>query len=663
MKKQVAFVPSLREAAFDTSKIDDESRTVEVVWSTGAAVDRRKFDWDTFRVIDFTEELDLSKGAVRMERFSSGSAPVLDGHASYSVRSDQVGVIQKAWLEGSEGRAILQISKREDCNGLWQDIKDGVVRNVSIGYRVYKYEIVKEDGKKDRYIARDWEPLETSFVPIPADGEAGVRSEQEANHRTRPNSASAVEIFNRASKPTIEEQTMMKVNGNTSAADEVAERGADANAEETRSSEQGQSWSAADMGKLHKRAQAFGLDAGAVFEVIGKARSLEEATDLLQERAVAKQPPAQGPRIETVRDAGDTVRKSIEVAIARRFDPRVKDEHGSENWRGLSVMEMARQFIQDSQNVRLRGLSRVEMAHVAMGLTRAAGMQSSSDFPLLLANTAAKRLRDTYAATVQTWRPIARQSNAPDLKERAIVTLSGMPSFLKVLEGAEYQYAKFGESRETYALAKYGRAMAFTEEMMINDDLGAFDNLLTHFGRAAAELESDLVWGTITSNPTMGDGTALFHADHGNLAGAGAVISEATVDAAEQAMGNQTDAAGKPINLRPRFLAVPPKHKVSAQKLLTSVTAGKTSDVNVYQNAMDLIVEQRLKPATGTVPWYLIADPAAWDTIEFAYLDGEEGVKTSTRVGFEVDGIEVKGRLFFAAKALDHRGFYQNPGT
>ena len=37
------------------------------------------------------------------------------------------------------------------------------------------------------------------------------------------------------------------------------------------------------------------------------------------------------------------------------------------------------------------------------------------------------------------------------------------------------------------------------------------------FGRSARTLESDLAWAQITSNPTMGDGVALFHATHGNL--------------------------------------------------------------------------------------------------------------------------------------------------
>ena len=51
------------------------------------------------------------------------------------------------------------------------------------------------------------------------------------------------------------------------------------------------------------------------------------------------------------------------------------------------------------------------------------------------------------------------------------------------------------------------------------------------------------------------------------------------------------------------------------------------------------------------------------DTVEYAYLEGQEGVYTETRNGFEVDGTEIKARHDFTAKAIDWRGLYKNPGA
>ena len=54
------------------------------------------------------------------------------------------------------------------------------------------------------------------------------------------------------------------------------------------------------------------------------------------------------------------------------------------------------------------------------------------------------------------------------------------------------------------------------------------------------------------------------------------------------------------------------------------------------------------------------ADPSTIDTIEYCYLEGQQGVYIETRQGFEVDGVEIKARLDFAAAAIDYRGLQKN---
>jgi len=51
------------------------------------------------------------------------------------------------------------------------------------------------------------------------------------------------------------------------------------------------------------------------------------------------------------------------------------------------------------------------------------------------------------------------------------------------------------------------------------------------------------------------------------------------------------------------------------------------------------------------------------DTVEYAYLDGNEGVYTETQMGYEIDGVQIKARHDFAAKAIDFRGLYKNNGA
>ena len=99
------------------------------------------------------------------------------------------------------------------------------------------------------------------------------------------------------------------------------------------------------------------------------------------------------------------------------------------------------------------------------------------------------------------------------------------------------------------------------------------------------------------------------------------------------------------------------------QIIAQNLVPAKTGDV-VPQSIRTLtpIAEPRLDVASGTA-WYLAANPAQIDTIEFAYLEGQQGAYIETRNGFDVDGVEIKCRLDFGAKAIDWRGLYKNPGA
>lgn len=647
-------------ATFVPTSLDVEKRTVDVVWSTGARVTRHEVDWNTWAVRKFYEELDL-RGA-RLDRLNGG-APLLIEHSTRDGWDGRpldgaIGVVLRASVIGTEGIATIQFDETERAIEIFGRVQRGMLRSISVGYQVAKWDRSKtdEDGTQIRR-AIDWEPYELSIVAIPADAGAQIRSMAEAAPLLRNRATPAIsEVPMTTPTPTAGNEPAPSQTRTNPEPAPVALPPASSPADD-------HTWRASDMEKLHQRGLAFGLDAAAVFKVMGEHRSLDAATDALQEMAVKRNAPRQAPHVQVITDEGDTRRAAVENALAARANPQVtKLTDAGREYRGMTLLELGRSYVEDTHGVRLRNLSKRELANVLLGLERSAGMHSTSDFKNLLANVVSKRLRDTYSSAPSLWRMISRQSNAPDFKEKAVLQLAGMPELKKVREGAEYTYASLSDSVEKYSIATYGRIIAITRQTLINDDLGAFDRLPSLFGRAAAELENDLVWGILMNNPTMADGTALFHASRGNIAGSGAAPSEATFEAAETALGDQKDAADKPLNLRFRYFAGPQKYSVAVRKLLTSVTATKSGDVNVYQNAVEPIIENRLKPATGAAPWFMIVDPAQWDTIEYAYLEGEEGLYTEERVGFEVDGLEIKARLDFGAAPIDGRGMFMNPG-
>jgi hypothetical protein len=84
-------------------------------------------------------------------------------------------------IEGSariaDGKSIATIrcSERADVEPIWCDVVAGIIRNVSVGYRVHRYEVEKRDGRPELWRAVDWEPLEISAVPVAADAGAHIR--------------------------------------------------------------------------------------------------------------------------------------------------------------------------------------------------------------------------------------------------------------------------------------------------------------------------------------------------------------------------------------------------------------------------------------------------------------------------------------------------------
>lgn len=156
----------------DVGSVDAEKRTVNLIFSTGAAVTRSDF-WSGKQ---YREVLSMDPKHVRLDRLNSG-APLLDGHAGWSV-GDVLGTVEAGSARIEKGLAVatVRFSKRDSVESVWQDVQDGILRSVSVGYRVYKFqEDTPKDGGMPTRTAIDWEPYEVSLVPMPADVGAKVR--------------------------------------------------------------------------------------------------------------------------------------------------------------------------------------------------------------------------------------------------------------------------------------------------------------------------------------------------------------------------------------------------------------------------------------------------------------------------------------------------------
>ena len=142
----------------DGSQDNEDDNVVRFSFSSEMPVDRAMGD----------EVLDHSDNAVRLDRLNDG-APLLFNHDMNQL----VGVVERAYVKDRRGYAEARYSSSAFAQQIKEDVRNGIIRNVSVGYRIIR---MGDHSKKrsDEYRVAEWEPLELSLVTIPADPTVGV---------------------------------------------------------------------------------------------------------------------------------------------------------------------------------------------------------------------------------------------------------------------------------------------------------------------------------------------------------------------------------------------------------------------------------------------------------------------------------------------------------
>jgi hypothetical protein len=651
----------VRAASIQPGTFNEADGTVDVVWTTGARV--RRYDWYTES--QYEEELAVEPEAVDMSRFEAGTVQVLDGHRTYGGVNAILGIALRASIEKGEGRATLKLSQRPEMAGIVGDIRAGIIRAISFGYSVQRYEITRRmdrtDGVNvDLWRAVRWTPQEISFVPVPADANAGTREQFETLVRSQQ--AEPCELITRGhqEEPHMTDQERAAAEAKR-IADEAAARAAAEQA--ARAAEQQR---AADITELCTKHGVGELAA----KLIRENAPVDAARAAVLDKLALRDAAAGGHRntttIRTITDETETRLRGMEEALAAKVDARAKVTDLGQQFRGMSLLELGRDHLERS-GVNTRGWDRMRLATEMLHF-RSPGMHSTSDFANLLQNVSNKRLRNAYTENQPSYRRWAREApNAPDFKQMSVVQLAGAPDLLRVNEHGEFTYGSMTDGKEVYSLITYGRIVALTRQAIINDDLRGFDRLVGAFGNSAARLENRTVYSILTANANMADGNALFSVAHSNLAGSGATIDLTTLNTARTAMRVQKGLQAEELNIAPRFLIVPAAREMVAYQFTSpnyvpTAAAGINEFAAGGRTALEVVVESVLDASSATA-WYLAADSAQVDTVEFCHLEGASGPVIESEMGFEIDGISMKCRLDFAAKAIDWRGLYRNPGA
>lgn len=659
--------PLGREASVQS--IDTDQRSVELTFSSGGRVDR--YDW--LRGERYVEVLSLKPDHVRLDRLNA-SAPLLDSHGSYSIRSVLGSVIEgSARVENAkDARVTVRFSRRDDVEPIWRDVQDGVLKQVSVGYRVHKFVEERPASGPVVRTAVDWEPFEVSLVPMAADVGAKVRSDDPSLYacvieRDSKETAMPEIPETPVTTETTEPSSSTRISIDTGAA------GAEARATQA---ERERAAAIRALGKRHKIEES-AIDAmitrGITAETAGR-----EILNLLAIRCDQMAPsaaPSGSERVtfgDDVRDkwfrgAGNwlLLRSGQAGLVAKHEGVALKDIDAGE-FRGLSLIELARECLTRA-GVAVRGLSRMEIAGQAM----AHRYQTTSDFAVLLENTMHKILRASYGLTPDTWSQFCGTGTVSDFRTHNWYRLGSLTSFDDLNEHGEFKNKAIPDAEKaTYAATTKGNIIAITREIVVNDDLGAVTRFTEMLGRAGKLTIEKAVYSLLAQNtglgPTQADSQPLFHSNRANV-GTGSALAAAALDADRVVMAVQTEPGGNDYtDLRPSILLLPVglggQARVINQSQYDPDTVANKSQMkpNVVVGLFSTIVDT---PRLSGTRRYLFADPSIAPVFLVSFLEGQREPVLETQDGWRTNGVEMRARLDFGVNVVDYRGAVTNAGV
>ncbi len=674
---------SLR-AAVAPDSIDPEKRTVEVVWTTGARV-LRGF-WETWY-----EELSLDPAHVRMDRLNNG-APLLNAHNAYDVGS-VIGVVEGAKLEGGKrGVATVRFAKAEDdpqADAIFRKVKDGIVQNVSVGYRVYKLQTIeKEEGKIPVMRAVDWEPYEISAVPMGADEGAGFRGgENEKSNPClivrrleHPMPDETKPITNQSPAKVTPETAVTTVLEATREAIEARERqvAESAVAASRQTQEAIRQEREREVG-IRDAVRRGGLPDEFADRMIREGASLREVRDAVFDHLTTRSDAtAQSSHVdiqigEDERDkfvrggcASIFQRAGTAVMIAEAkklpaFEHQLRDVSlDPGEFGGMSLLDLARRSL-ERRGQSTRGLHGEALIKRALQY-RDAGMNVAGDFAILLETAVNKTFLGQYAITPVTWRRWCGVKSVQDFRTSTFYRPGSFGALDAVTEAGEVKHKNIPDGeKSTLTPSTKGNIIGITRRAIVNDDMGVFRDLAGGLGMAAAYTIEGSAFALVLANsglgPTMSDAQPLFHTNRSNIGATGA-MSVTTWDSAAGVMAVQQDVSKKMIlNLTPAVWLGPRTLQASALQLnrnTSDPTVNKSSGVaNPVQGMVqDVVATGQL---TGT-RHYFFADPSLYPVFAVGFIDGQEQPRIDSHQSFEYDGVQWRIIMDYGVAVLDYRG-------
>ena len=639
-EKRLVAEPIERRATIDRKNINSEERRVSILISTETPISRT--DWWSGEV--YEEVLLHGEGNVDLSRAANAKLRYMHGSGKYGELP--IGRLENVRLENRQLRADAIFSKANpDADMLWRMVEEGTLSEISVGGRKLEVRVTEREGNVPLVEVTRWEFQEASLVDIGADPSAGIGRKIDEGEEM-PIEELKRQLAELRKEGADAETIQGKLDEITRAMEEIGMSMEEIKKENAELKRRG------EIEKLAYTHKDLVSDEELKRFLDDPTKTADDLARHLLSKKTADDNPGFVPGVQVGNpQKEEEIKRAAADALIMRSGVRLDNPHPD-----------AKMFMSSKLSDIIRavtgymGYDRDEMIKRAM---------STSDFPVLLGNVANRVLSQAYGEAEGTFDMWTASTELPDFRERTEVSRTKMAGRLqKLTEYGEPKRKEVGEEAESWRLYSYGDEVVLSREMIINDDLNAFTDIIQDFALMAKRTANGLVYDLLQgkgefANYKMADGKPIFDSAHNNVDTTGAAPAIDTLTAARVKMRRQKDASGTPLNINPRYIIVSPENETQVRQLLTSETAvGQNNPgvVNPFRGALEVIVDAELDPT----PWYLAASRR---TIKVGYLSGTgrrpivaEKERTLRYMSYEC--------VFdFGLFAEDFRGLYKNAGA
>ena len=614
-------------------EVDEASRTAKFTFMTEAPCD----NW-------FVPESCLcEKENCDLKRFNNNVMPLLFNHN----RDVVIGKISNVTFENKRAIAEVVFDNDEETDKIFKKVLSGSLRGVSVGYmRLHtvrvnagsEYRGVKYDATTD--VTDLWQPYEVSIVSCPADPDCGVGRELRDIE---------MEIQKTKEENTMENKDTVMNGTPDVVAKDVAEKSAAEAATKAAQAERER------VGAIYAVCREFNVDSAKVESYVKDGKTVDAVRKAILDEIAEKQ---KASKVTVTEDAGDKFIERAVDGLALHHGIIAEDEavKGANEYRNGSLRAIAEDCLIAG------GMSERELRHMSAhevfeemfnSHSRAMG---SEQFSMVIDQFGNKTMLKGYKEQPTVFQQLVSKGSNKDFKptHKYRLGLDGKPELMPP-ESGEFKYQEMADENISTAIQTYGKAISFTREIFINDDMGAVVKAIRMQAGGFRRLQEEMFFNVLT-NITFNSTTRK------NLVVTNKNISAKAYSEMRTLMRRQKDFEGKAyVGVFPAFILASDENFYDhAQLLKASSDPSQTNPgvPNIMQGMMTLITSPYL---TGKA-YYAIARPSEMEGIEYTTLNNVDRPYSRTVIPQSHLGIDYQFWMDFGFNLIDYRAFVKNAG-